>query len=122
MDVFCGRIIRDGICLRLQKECSKQISIFGEQYIVIDDSVLTVIDEDQKIIWESYHERVLNTEFVWDLNSLSQADTVSGVPCLYKQGQSGQRVNQEDEDWKSCSTIKVQFQKWKKHQENQEIT
>ena len=46
MDVFCGRIIRDGICLRLQKEWSKQISIFGEQYIVIDDSVLTVIDED----------------------------------------------------------------------------
>ena len=32
--------------------------------------------------WKSYHEKLLNTEFAWDRNSLSQADTVSDIPCL----------------------------------------
>ena len=32
--------------------------------------------------WKSYHEKLLNTEFTWDRNSLSQADTVSDIPCL----------------------------------------
>ena len=30
---------------------------------------------------EIYHEQVLNTEFAWDRNSLSQADTITSIPC-----------------------------------------
>ena len=28
-----------------------------------------------------YHEQILNTEFAWDRNSLSQADTITSIPC-----------------------------------------
>lgn len=32
---------------------------------------------------KSFHEKLLkNTEFAWDRNSLSQVDTVTGVPPL----------------------------------------
>ena len=36
----------------------------------------------RKKLWKSYHEKFVNIEFVWDRNSLFQADTVSSVPCL----------------------------------------
>ena len=42
--------------------------IIGEQCIRNDDGLLAVTDEDKKV--------------AWDRNSLSQADTVSGVPHL----------------------------------------
>ena len=32
--------------------------------------------------WKSCHEKNLNREFAWDVNILSLADGVSGVPCL----------------------------------------
>ena len=32
--------------------------------------------------WKSYHEKLSNTQFAWDRNSLSQADKVSGIPYL----------------------------------------
>ena len=57
--------------------------ITGEQFIVNDDSVLTGTQEDSKIAWKSYHKRILNTEFAWNLNRLSQA--VSSVPCSINQ-------------------------------------
>ena len=31
---------------------------------------------------EKYYEKLLNTEFAWDRNSLSQTDTVIGGLCL----------------------------------------
>ena len=34
----------------------------SEQYISRDDGVLAVNDENKKIAWKSYHEKVLNTE------------------------------------------------------------
>ena len=33
-----------------------------------------------KIAWKNYYEKLLNTEFIWDRNSLSQADTASSAP------------------------------------------
>ena len=45
--------------------------IIGE-HIRNKDDVLVVTDEDKKIAWKSYHDK----------NSLSQSDTVSGVPRL----------------------------------------
>ena len=39
-------------------------------------------DEEKITAWKSYPEKLLNTEFVWDRNSLSQTDTVCGVPCF----------------------------------------
>ena len=54
----------------------------GEECIRVDDGVLTVSDEDKKITQKSFHERLLNTQLPQDRNSLSQPDTVSGVPRL----------------------------------------
>ena len=31
----------------------------------------------KKMAWKSYHEKLSNTQFAWDKNSLSQADTVN---------------------------------------------
>ena len=57
-------------------------NIICKQCIRNDDNVLAVSDEDKKIAWKSYYENLLNTEFVWDRNNLSQADPVSAVPPL----------------------------------------
>ena len=46
------------------------------------DGMLAVSDEDKKIAWKSYHEKLLNTDFVLDRNSLSHTDTVGGVTSL----------------------------------------
>ena len=56
--------------------------IIGKQCIRDDNGVLAVSDEDKKMTWKSYHEKLSNTQFAWDRNSLSQADTVSGIPYL----------------------------------------
>ena len=37
--------------------------IIGEQYIRNDDGALAVSDENKKIAWKIYHEKLLNTEF-----------------------------------------------------------
>ena len=54
----------------------------NEQYIKHDGEVLVINDEDQKIARRSCHEKLLNTEFAWGRNTLSEADTISGVPHL----------------------------------------
>ena len=44
-----------------------------------------IIDEEKKRAWKSYHEKLLDTEFAWDRNSLSQADTITSISCsIYK--------------------------------------
>ena len=35
----------------------------------------------KKRAWKIYHEQLLNTEFAWDRNSLSQADKITSLPC-----------------------------------------
>ena len=35
----------------------------------------------KKRTWKTYHEQLLNTEFAWDRNNLSNADTITSIPC-----------------------------------------
>ena len=51
----------------------------GAQCIKNDNGVMIVSDEYEKIALKGYHEKLLNTKFAGDRNSLSQADPVSGV-------------------------------------------
>ena len=39
------------------------------------------IDEEKKKAWKICQEKLLNTEVAWDRNSLSQADTITSIPC-----------------------------------------
>ena len=56
---------------RIAKIIAKTYSdIIGEECIRNDDGVLAVSDEDKKIDWRSYHERILNIEFAWNENSI----------------------------------------------------
>ena len=41
-----------------------------------------IIDEEKRRASKSYPERLLNKEFARERNSLSQADTITSVPCL----------------------------------------
>ena len=55
---------------------------------------------------KSYHEKLLNTAFVGDRNSLSQVDTFrSWENTLLNRQRHGWRVNQYDEEWNGCRTI-----------------
>ena len=51
--------------------------ITGAQCIKNDDGVMIISDEYEKIALKG--EKLLNTKFAGDRNSLSQADPVSGV-------------------------------------------
>ena len=68
--------------------------IIGEECTRNDD-VLAVSDEDKKIAWKSYHKNLLKTEFAWNSNILSQADTVrySWWCTLLNRQRQGLRVN-----------------------------
>lgn len=57
-------------------------NITGEQFTRNDDGLLDLSDEDKKIAWKSYYEKLLNKVFAWDTDSLSQVFTDSGVPHL----------------------------------------
>ena len=59
--------------------------IIAEQCIRNDDGVPAASNEDKKIAWNSYHEKLLNTEFAWDMSNLFQVDTVSGYTLLNRQ-------------------------------------
>lgn len=56
--------------------------IIAKQCIQNDDLVLVVSDEDKEIVWKSYHEKLLNTEFAYDKNSAAKANAVIGVNRL----------------------------------------
>ena len=66
-------MIRNAMLSRLQRGWSKLIKILLVSKIIID--------EEKKRAWKSCHEKLLNTEFVWDSKSLSQADTITSIPC-----------------------------------------
>ena len=57
-------------------------NIFFELCLRDDDSALAVSDVYKKMARKSYDEKLSNTQFAWDRNNLSKADTVSGIPCL----------------------------------------
>ena len=71
--MLCSGIIGNAMCLRLQRGGSKLIRILIVSKIIID--------EEKKRAWKSYHEKLLNTQFAWDRNSLSEADAISSIPC-----------------------------------------
>ena len=58
---------------RLQRGWSKLIRMLLVSKIFID--------EEKKRAWEIYHEKLSNSEFAWDRNSLSQADIINSIPC-----------------------------------------
>ena len=66
-------MIRNAICLRLQRGWSKLIRILLVSKIFID--------EEKKKAWKIYQEKLLNTEVAWDRNSLFQADIITSIPC-----------------------------------------
>ena len=51
------------MCLRLHGMVKTNQDIIDDQCIMNDDGVLVVSDEDKKIAWKSYRQRVLNREF-----------------------------------------------------------
>ena len=60
------------MCLRLKRGWPKLVRI-----LLVGK---TFIDEEKKRAWKIYHEKLLNTEFPWDRNSLSLADTITSIP------------------------------------------
>ena len=66
-------MIRNAMCLRLQRGWSKLIRILLVSKIFID--------EEKKKAWKIYQEKLLNTEVAWDRNSLFQADIITSIPC-----------------------------------------
>ena len=71
--MLCSGMIRNAICLRLQRGWSKLIRILLVSKIFID--------EEKKKAWKIYQEKLLNTEVAWDRNSLFQADIITSIPC-----------------------------------------
>ena len=66
-------MIRNAICLRLQRGWSKLIRILLVSKIFID--------EEKEKAWKIYQEKLLNREVAWDRNSLFQADIITSIPC-----------------------------------------
>ena len=42
--------------------------------------------DDKKLIWKSYHEKLLTKDFTWNSNHFPQVDTVSFVFHLIQKG------------------------------------
>ena len=86
-------MIRNTI-LRLQRGWSKLIRILSMTIAIRSDAgVLAVSEEYKKTAWKSNHMNLLNTEVTWDRKSLSQADTVSRVPCLIDKDMLRESIN-----------------------------
>ena len=65
----------------------------GEKCIKNDDGVLALSDKD-KIAGKSCHKQLLNTEFSWDKNYLSEVDKVIDVLIKHDRQGHGEIVNQ----------------------------
>ena len=86
-------MIRNTI-LRLQRGWSKLIRILSMTIAIRSDAAaLAVSEEYKKTAWKSNHMNLLNTEVTWDRKSLSQADTVSRVPCLIDKDMLRESIN-----------------------------
>ena len=68
-------------------------NIINDHCIRSDAGVLAVSEEYKKTAWKSNHMNLLNTEVTWDRKSLSQADTVSRVPCLIDKDMLRESIN-----------------------------
>ena len=72
LKTLCSGMIRNAMSLKLQRGWSTVIRILLMGKIFIH--------EEKKRTWKTYHEKLLNTEFAWDRNSLFQADTITIIP------------------------------------------
>ena len=90
--------------------------IIGEQCVRNDLGVLAVSEEDKKVAWESYYENLLNTEFDWDRNSLSQVDPVSSAAILIDK--YSQKGSKEYEEWEGCRTFRQSLRNGKSSRED----
>ena len=71
--------------------------VINEQWCIrIDNGVLTVSDLDEKTAWKRYYEKLLNTEFLWDRNSLFQADIISDAPRLIGKDMAKESPNERE--------------------------
>lgn len=66
----------------MQRIVKTNQDVIGEQRRKNDGGVLVSNDEVKKIDWKSYNEKLSSTEFAWNGNIFSHADTVSNIPCL----------------------------------------
>ena len=66
--------------------------IIGGQCRRSDGVLLEFNYEDEKIVLKNYQERLMNTEFVWGRNNLSQTDTISDT--FFSRQRCDLRVNQ----------------------------
>ena len=60
--------------------------IIGEQCIRNDAGILAVSEEDKKIAWKSYYQRLLNTENDWDKSNLSPVEPVHSAAIFIEKG------------------------------------
>ena len=95
-------------------------NIFFELGLRDDDSVMAVSDAYKKMAGKSYNEKFSNTQFAWDRNSLSKADTVSGIPCLIEKGMVRESLTKL-RNGKAADHL-VWCQKWQGQEEKQELT
>lgn len=65
--------------------------------------VLAVGEENRKMTLKSYHEKLLNVDFVWDQNRFFGTDPI-------------------EEELKGCGTIRINFRRGKNQQVKQELT
>ena len=56
--------------------------VIGEKYLKDDTGSLSISDVAKKTAWKQHYERLLNVEFPWDSEHLSDADPVVGPPLL----------------------------------------
>ena len=66
--------------------------IIGEQCRRSDGVLLEFNYEDEKTALKNYQERLMNTEFVWGRNNLSQTDPISDT--FFSRQRCDLRVNQ----------------------------
>ena len=53
-----------------------------DEHCIRNDVEPAVIDKNMNLDWNSYHEKLLNTVFAWDENSLSHSDAVGNIVRL----------------------------------------
>ena len=56
--------------------------IFPGPLLNKSEVIVAVNEEGKKTAWKSYYKNLLNTEFTWDRNSLSQVDPVNNAAIL----------------------------------------
>ena len=58
--------------------------VVGEKCIHNDEGNLASTEEEKKLAWKSHYEKLLNTEFDWDRDSLSEVHPVEGPAMQIK--------------------------------------